>query len=54
MKSFIHFQSNFHKHFDEKVENGIMDEASDTKEQNIRKCIKDRGLTVRKGTTWKT
>jgi hypothetical protein len=35
MKSFIHFQNNFAKYFDEKVENGIMDKASGTKEQNI-------------------
>jgi hypothetical protein len=35
MKGFIHFQSNFAKYFDEKIENGIMDEARGTKEQNI-------------------
>jgi len=35
MKSFIHFHSNFAKYFDEKVENGITDEARGKKEQNI-------------------
>jgi hypothetical protein len=35
MKSFIHFQSKFAKYFDENLENGILDEARGTKEQNI-------------------
>jgi len=35
MKSFNHFQSNFAKYFDEKIENGTMGEARGTKEQNI-------------------